>query len=207
MFVQSAVDRSMPVSLFLGLVLCCCASVCENRAFSGDGPKSARVQRPESTTASAEFSKWLGPQQNSERDCSFGLVVDHPIDPKEDRRLSKYKLALRILPGSKLELPKTSNPLVSFDGKKFKHAPKFKPDSDELYLLATIHLNVPLGWRIYTLNARVTAGPLKGAIVHFRDGEIQESIRDPCLAVYRIPKDIKVKPGNIPFEIVSFFAK
>jgi hypothetical protein len=64
-----------------------------------------------------------------------------------------------------------------------------------------------LGWRFHTLNARITDGNLKGAIVHFRDGRIQESITDPCMAIYRIPDDLKVEAGKIPFEVVALFAK
>jgi len=153
------------------------------------------------------ISTWLGPQQNDKVARTFVLVVGRPIDKEMDHRLSKYKLGLRIVRGSKIELPKTSNPLVTFDGKKYIQDDNFKPDPDELYVVTTIQLDAPLGWRIYTLNARVKSGPLKDAIVHFRDDKIQESIQGPCHAVYKVPKGMDVKPGNVPFEIVSLFAK
>jgi hypothetical protein len=63
------------------------------------------------------------------------------------------------------------------------------------------------GWRFYTLNVRVKAGPLKGAIVHLRDGRIQNSITDPCISVYRVPANVEIKPGDLDVEPVAMFAK
>ena len=97
--------------------------------------------------------------------------------------------------------------MVTFHGNKLKQLDKFKPEPKSPYLVCSLKLKAKAGWRIRRLDARVTAGPLKGAIVRFRDNKIQDSIKDPCFAVYKIPEDMKVDTGTVPFEIVSFFAK
>lgn len=153
------------------------------------------------------FSDWLGPQTNDDASV-FAPVVGKRIDPKNHDKLPRYKITLEIVDGGDLRLPLSENPTTTFDGKEFSQLTDFHPDKDAAYLLCRMQLKPgALGWRFYTMNARITDGKLKGAIVHFRDGKIQESITDPCIAVYRIPEGIDVKSGEVPFEIVALLAK
>ena len=153
------------------------------------------------------FSDWLGPQTNDDASL-FAPVVGKRIDPTKHDKLPRYKITLEIVKGGDIRLPLSENHTITFDGKEFSKLTDFHPDKDAAYLLCQMQLKPgALGWRFYTMNARVTDGILKGAIVHFRDGRIQESITDPCVAVYRIPEGCDVKIDKVPFEIVALFAK
>jgi hypothetical protein len=152
-------------------------------------------------------SKWLGPQTN-ENAPPFAQVVGKPIDQASHDKLSRYNISLELVKGGDLKLAVSENPIITFDGREFRTLKDFHSDKDGVYLFCRMQLKPEeLGWRFYTLNARITDGSLKGAIVHLRDGRIQKSITDPCMAIYRIPDDVKVEAGKIPFEIVALFAK
>ena len=157
--------------------------------------------------AHASFREWLGPQTN-ENATLFAPVVVKPIDPAKHDRLSHYQIDLAIVRGRDLKLPASDNAIVTFTGKRFQQSKEFRADEKAMYLVGKMQLKRDrVGRRFYTLNARVTKGQLKGAVVHLRDGKIQDSITDPCIAIYRIPDDIEVKTGKVPFEIVALFAK
>jgi hypothetical protein len=152
-------------------------------------------------------SKWLGPQTN-ENATPFAPVVGKPIDQASHGKLSRYDILMEIVKGGDLKLAVSENPIITFDRGEFRILKDFHSDKDGMYLFCRMQLKPEkLGWRFYTLNARITDGNLKGAIVHFRDGRIHESITDPCMAIYRIPDDLKVEAGKIPFEVVALFAK
>ena len=153
------------------------------------------------------FSRWLGPQTN-ENSTLFAPVSGKPIDPTKHDKLPRYEFSLEIVKGGDLKLPVSENAIVTFDGKEFRQTKDFAPDEEATYLFCRMQLKKgELGWRFYTFNVRVTDGVLEGAVVHFRDGRIQGNITDPCIAIYRIPDDIEVETGTVPFEIVALFAK
>jgi hypothetical protein len=153
------------------------------------------------------FKNWLGPQTN-ENATPFAPVVGKPIDPAKHDKLPRYDITLEIAKGGDLKLPASENAIITFDGREFTTLKDFHPDKDATYLFCRMQLKPDkLGWRFYTLNARITDGNLKGAIVHLRDGRIQDSIADPCVAIYRIPEGLNVEAGKAPFEIVALFAK
>lgn len=155
--------------------------------------------------ATDSFEKWLGPQKNSIAD--FG-VVREVIDHRENRKLKLYDMGVKVVKGSELRVSDSENPLVVYEQGEFKQVKSFTADAESLYILTTFQLKKnQLGWVFYSLNVRVTDGELKGAIVHLRDDKIQESIKDPCFAIYKLPSDLKVKPGDLPFEVVSYFSK
>ena len=135
-------------------------------------------------------------------------VVGKPIDAANHDKLPRYEISLNIVKGADLRLPASENAIVTFDGTEFRQTKDFDSDKDSLYLLGQMQLQKDkLGWRFYTFNVRITDGALEGAVVHLRDGKIQDSITDPCIAVYSIPDDVKVEEGNVPFEVVGLFAK
>lgn len=151
------------------------------------------------------FEKWLGPQKNSLINRN---VVREAIDRAKHEKLSCYNFSLLVVKGSDLKLPTSENPVVIFDGSEFKEVMSFTADANSKYLLSTFQLKKDqLGWRFYTLNVRVSDGALKGAIIHLRNDRIQETISEPCIAVYRIPSEILIEVGEVPFEVVSYFAK
>jgi hypothetical protein len=153
------------------------------------------------------FSKWLGPQTNDNA-TPFAPVVGKPIDPAKHDKLPRYDLTLEIAKGGDLKIPVSENAIITFEGKEFQKLKDFHPDKDATYLFCRMQLKPDKrGWRFYTLNVRITDGNLKGAVVHLRDGRIQDSITDPCLAIYKIPDDLSVEAGKVPFEIVALFAK
>jgi len=153
------------------------------------------------------FSKWLGAQTN-EKAPQFAPVVGKPLDRGKHDKLRRYEISLKIVKGASLKLPSSENAIVTFGERGIQQIESFQSKDDALYLLGTMQLEKhELGWRFYTLNVRVTAGELKGAVVHLRDGKLQKSITDPCIAIYRIPKDVKVEIGEVPFEVVALFAK
>ncbi|MCA9174766.1 MAG: hypothetical protein KDB14_09815 [Planctomycetales bacterium] len=153
------------------------------------------------------FSKWLGPQTNDNA-TPFAPVVGKRIDAAKHDKLPRYDITLEIVKGGDLKLPVSENAIITFDGGEFTAMKDFHPDKDATYLFCRMQLKPDkLGWRFYTLNARIIDGNLKGAIVHLRDGKIQDSITDPCVAIYRIPDDLNVEVGKAPFEIVALFAK
>lgn len=162
---------------------------------------------PLDPTPAVAFEKWLGPQTNDTATL-FAPVAGPPIDAAKDKTLSRYDISVSVIPGGKLALPKSENPTVTFDGADFQQMGAFKLEQDALYLVGRVQLKKGnLGWRFYTLNVRIKAGPLEGAIVHLRDGRIQNSITDPCIAVYRIPANVEIKPGDLPVEAVAMFTK
>jgi hypothetical protein len=153
------------------------------------------------------LEKWLGPQTNDTATL-FAPVVGPPIDAAKHEKLSRYDISVSVVPGRKLALPKSENPAVTFDGAEFQQIGALKPDQEALYVVGRVQLKKSkLGWRFYTLNVRVKAGPLEGAIVHLRDGRIQNSITDPCISVYRVPAHVDIKPGDLAVEPVAMFAK
>jgi hypothetical protein len=153
------------------------------------------------------FSKWLGPQTN-ENATPFTPVVGKPIYLAKHDKLPRYDISLEIVKGGDLKLPVSENGIITFDGREFSKLKDFHPDKDGTYLFCRMQLKPEkIGWRFYTLNARITDGKLKGAVVHLRDGRIQDSITDPCVAIYKIPDDLSVEAGKVPFEIVALFAK
>lgn len=151
------------------------------------------------------FEKWLGPQKNGLINRN---VVRDTIDRAKHEKLSCYNFSLLVVNGSELKLPTSENPIVIFDGKEFKEVMSFVADANSKYLVSTFQLKKDqLGWRFYTLNVRVSDGELKGAIVHLRNDRIQETISEPCIAVYKIPSEMEIEVGEVPFEVVSYFAK
>lgn len=155
----------------------------------------------------SSFNEWLGPQSN-EKATLVAPVVGQAIDPAKHDKLSRYDITLEIVKGADLKLPVSVNPVVTFGEREFQQTKEFRADKDATYIPAKMQLKKhELGWRFYTLNVRVKDGKLRGAVVHFRDGKIQESIADPCIAVYRIPDNVEVMAGKIPFDVVALFTK
>jgi hypothetical protein len=157
------------------------------------------------------WEAWLGPQSNKQATLEatlFQPVVGSPVDQAKDPRISNHEISLRVVKGADLRIPQSENPTVTFSGTAFQQTAGFRPDPNALYLVGQMQLKKgQLGERFYTLNVRIKDGPLKGAVVHLRDGNIQESIKDPCTAVYRLPADLKVNAEAVPFEVVAIFAK
>lgn len=159
-----------------------------------------------------QFREWLGPQTN-EKAGLFDVVgpppvVGSPIDIANHEKLRRYEIDLKVVQGADLDVPDSENPVVTFDGRGFQHSKDFRADHEARYLVGKVLLrNDESGWGFYTLNVRVTDGDLKGAIVHLRDGKIQDEITDPCIAIYRIPDVLDVETGNVPFEVVALTAK
>ena len=158
------------------------------------------------------FSEWLGPQTNEKAGpwdvVGPPIVVGSPIDAAKHDKLSRYEITLEVVKGADIKLPDSKNPIVTFDGRGFTQVEDFSPDHVALYLVGKMQLwKDEGGWRFYTLNLRVTDGNLKGAIVHLRDGKIQDDITDSCIAIYRIPDNLKIATGDVSFEVVALFAK
>jgi hypothetical protein len=158
------------------------------------------------------FSKWLGPQENEkypgkpDRWVVADPVVERVITQKDHPRLSKYEISLSVVKGSQVRVPESANALLVFDGKSFQRIKQFEPRRESKYVFGKISLKAEYGWRIYTLNVRVTKGRLKGAIVHLWDGKVPDSIEDPYISAFEIPAQFELAEGPMEFEIVSFYA-
>jgi hypothetical protein len=75
-------------------------------------------------------------------------------------------------------------------------------DEDALYVFGRC-VAWESGIRIYTLDVRVTDGPLTGALVHLRDGQRPEP-GGPYYCAYKIPAASNMPRGRIPFEVVMY---
>ena len=163
-------------------------------------------------TIEISFEDWLGPQTNENATVS-SPVVGTVIDSKSDRKLSRYDVSLKLVRGKDIEIPASDNPVVTLVDGQPAEVKKVKLIDNRIYLVGRVQLKPKqLGWRFYTLNLRVKKGPLKGAVVHLRDGSLQNSIRDACIAVYPIPREYGIRVGEgqmlpIDFEIVAQFSK
>lgn len=157
--------------------------------------------------ASRPFAYWLGPQTNK-RINRFDRVVGKPFDVTKDEKLQKYDISLRVVKGRDMKLPDSQNAVITYQDRKFRKKRRFQPQQETLYLVAQMQLKKKrLGWRFFTMNFRVKEGPLKGAIVHLRDGSGPKSILDPYIAVYALPDKYADAVGPLSFEGVSMFAK
>lgn len=181
-------------------------SLCNSLAYGLLFVFASVVAEAQDAQGRPPFKSWLGPQTN--KTARFPSVVGQVIDVARHDKLPRYDLSLKIIKGTGLRMPASKNAIVTFDGTEFQQTKDFAGDKDARYVVAQMQLKKGQpGWRFYTLNVRITAGALKGAVVHLRDGKIQDSMTDPCIAVYRIPGDLKVDEGNVPFEVVALFAK
>jgi len=128
----------------------------------------------------------------------------HPAETAN--KLDRYSVRLRVVEAAQFETPRTTNGVVTFVGGEFAPFESRGADGDGLLLVGTLQLEGALGWRFYALDLRVVDGPLAGAIVHLRDGGLQDSTVGPCVAVYPIPDDVQIRTGPVDFEVVGYSA-
>jgi len=177
--------------------------------------------RPEQTLA-CPYEVWLGRQKNVNQ--LFGksrFIVDRSgsngEDPKWDFVKNEITIELRIVAGSKVKLPDTKNGYTTLINGEVASVSKKKnlqimPYS--MYVVGVFRqkesLEQPgryIGGRYYSLNARISKGPLKGAVVHFLDGRVTMSLKDPKVAVYKIPAHIKTAEGILDYQIIRVSRK
>ena len=144
------------------------------------------------------YSQWLGEQT---KNVVHPLYVDH--DPREEC----WDVSLSVVQGSKLEVPGTKNPVVSFDGSKVVHLQPGTKLDHARYLVVRADFNATKGWYVYEFTLRVDGGPLNGAVVRIRNGHLPETISDPLVGIYRIPDVLRVSEGPQDFEVINFVAK
>jgi hypothetical protein len=184
------------VALLIGLIAICA------RSLAGE----AKPELP-------AFANWLGPQENDKKPDWRTIGMVYPVAEKEgirqrnDPELANHEISLTVVDGSRLQLPKSANSVVTFDGKSFQRKGHFPKQAGVKYLAGNISLKTELGCRIYKLNVRVTKGPLKGAIVHLWDHRVPDSIGDPYFSAFEVPREYGMVEGPVEFEIVSYFYK
>jgi hypothetical protein len=146
---------------------------------------------------------WLGPQQFQPSQLGpFPISVNQSM-------LNKYKIGIVVVEGEKLKkntlkLNSTRNPIVTFKDDQIIEINKFIVDPKKSYLFGYIFLTESGGRRIYNLDVEITDGNLKGAIIHLRKGNVQLHTREPCFAIYEIPKNLKIKHKKLKFKVLKF---
>ena len=145
----------------------------------------------------AETAEWLGPQ-NKKAAIPKSLV---------DRILPGVEIEASIVSGAELRLPESENGIVVLADQKLLAVESFTPDRSRQYLFAKLSGEGGIGRAIYDLDIVVTAGELTGAVVHFRDGDIPESLSDPLVALFEVPADLNLLESNIPFEVIRVLEK
>jgi len=132
-----------------------------------------------------------------------------PLKPDRHKVLALYAISLSVVRGSQLNLLKSANALVTYDGKRFQRVPvdRFRPVKDAYYLYGHFRLKEQRGYRFYQLDVRIAEGPLQGRIVHLCDGKLQESVRDPCQAVFEVPERWGLREGPTQIDIVHYVVK
>ena len=140
------------------------------------------------------YASWLGPQ-----------TIDPMIAAGPGYKLERYRVDLRVVEAADFEMPETTNDVVTFSDGEFGPFELRAVEGARPLLVGSLRLEAELGWRFYNLDVRVLEGPLRGALVHLRDGQLPASITDPYVAVYPIPDDVQVDPGPLEFEVVGHF--
>ena len=146
------------------------------------------------------FSPWLGPQ-NIERVQSLSRWQQ-----AVESRMKDYDVAVAVESGKNIKIPigLEDQIVVCVDGKivatKTCHI-----DPSKKYVVGKFSLTSATGRRIYSLNIRVTRGPLKGAVIHLRDNLCPETIEGPFWSVYEVPSNLPVPLGPLEFEYVPPF--
>lgn len=79
-------------------------------------------------------------------------------------------------------------------------------DPNASYVLAVVRQQGNLK-RYHTINVRINHGRLSGALVHLRDGTTPESLQDPYVAIYKIPKHVEVAEGILEYEMARIVGK
>lgn len=154
-------------------------------SMSDDAPKSR-------DTVLKNAPKWLGPQTQPESaQEGFALFDD------------LYKVSLIVVRGDELKSMKVPN-IVHFDD-TVRRAPADWPEhieKDAKYVLGRIRKKGRSHVAVYTLDCRIEDGPLKGAVVHLRDGRLPEDLTGEFAAYYRIPDEVEIDPGALKFRVV-----
>jgi len=128
--------------------------------------------------------------------------------PVEERKLAEYDVALSVVDGSTAFLEESPNPVLTCrDGRLAVDAPV--PKAGRRYVYARLQLRSATGWRIYACTARISSGPLRGAMVTVCAPEEapQPSITAPYQACYALPATLEVTPGPLTCDVVRFFGK
>jgi hypothetical protein len=150
------------------------------------------------------FATWLGPQEPFR--SVFGST-DRVHDIENHPLLRSYDISLHVVLGGSLEIRESPNGVVGFDGRDIMEEKQLTVESDDTLLVGRIKLRTGERWkRFYSLDLRVRQGPLKGAVVHVRDGKIQNSVVDECVCIYFIPPGISIDEGPVAFDVCGWSA-
>jgi hypothetical protein len=157
---------------------------------SGSG-QDGRAAKESASVLPRGLAKWLGPQYKP---------ATTTVDAKRLEKL--YTIKVNIVRGEELADMKNLHNVVHLD-RTITNAPdewQQQIEGGSKYLVGQISQKGKYGIRVYTLDCKIESGPLKGAIVHLRDGTFPPEMTD-YTAYYRLPTDVEMDNGELEFTI------
>jgi hypothetical protein len=160
--------------------------------------------------ASPRLDSWLGAQ------CAPGLDSEYNTSVVEsDWEWGKrfYRPTLRVIAGRGLYarlVPLMVSPVTTIDRKRgcvtwiLGARALLELDPDAFYVFGEIERISDDGVLPY-LDAQVTEGPLKGAIVHMRHDSWTKGLGPYC-CLYKVPHPVKISEGFLTFKVVMFLS-
>ena len=117
-------------------------------------------------------------------------------------------ISVRVVDGESVVLPRSENPITAVINGELTEQSNVSLDPSRKYVIGQItSSDASSGKRLYIVDLLVRNGPLKGAIIHLRSGELQRSPDGPLLAVFEIPEGLELANGVMEFDVIGLKSK